>query len=110
MSLKDAFNQLLGVHNRTVTFTRIPSSGPNITGTLKVTPSNYFRNLEGPANVVIEGREFVISKDNLSISGVTNIRRGDRLSDSELGDMTIDIVREVFDVGGSIIGWRITTR
>lgn len=109
MSLKDAFNSLLSVHARTVTLTRRVAGGPNLTGQVKVTPANYYRKLAGPDEIIIEGREFVIAKDALTEIGFTNLRRGDVLTDADMGNMVIDTVREMYDLGGGIIGYRVTT-
>jgi len=37
------------------------------------------------------------------------MRRGDKLQDTDLGILTIDIIEELYDLGGAIIGWRIYT-
>jgi hypothetical protein len=109
MSLKDAFNSLLAVHARTVTITRRLNPGPNLTGTVKITPANYFRKLAGPDQVIMEGREFVITKDALTEAGFTNLRRGDIFNDPEMGNLMADSIREMYDLGGAIIGYRFTT-
>lgn len=82
-----------------------PSSA--FTGLIKVTPSNYFRNLAMPEEVVVEGREFIIAKADLETIGYPLPKRGDRLQDSEIGISVISEVREIFDFGGSIMGYRI---
>jgi hypothetical protein len=109
LSLRDAFEAILSRHSRSVTLLRRPASGPDISGTVKVSPSNYFRNLQGPDNLVIEGREFVITKTSLEAAGFTVLRRGDILQDSELGESVIDQIREMYDLGGAVIGYRCTT-
>ena len=112
MSLKDAFNYALSIHRRKCTLTRI-SGTDGVSDTvmeIHITPSNYFRNLEGPSNTTIEGREFVVSKDVFLSSEISSFKRGDRITDDDLGDMAVDTIKELYDIGGSIIGWRITTR
>lgn len=100
----DAFNLLLAVHKRAVTLKRDAA-----TLAVFVSPSNYSRNLAGPSDMAIEGREFIISRAQLT--GVfTTIKRGDRIVDAELGNMSIDEIREMYDFGGAIIGYRLTTR
>ena len=74
---------------------------------IRVTPSNYFRNLAAPEEIVIEGREFVISKQNLDSVYFPAPKRGDRITDPDIGLSVISEVREMFDFGGAIIGYRI---
>lgn len=81
---------------------------PDISISVEATPSNYSRNLAGPSEIAIEGREFVISK-NFLVAPITIIKRGDRLVDPELGIMTISESNELYDLGGSIIGFRVRT-
>lgn len=107
LSLKDAFGSLLSVHSRSVTLLRRGS--PDTSGTVRISPSNYFRKLEGPDSSIVEGREFVISKESLTGGGFAILRRGDVFQDSELGDMVVDQIREMFDFGGAVIGYRCTT-
>ena len=106
MSIKNAFNTLLFLHYRVMTIER-PGSITAVS--IKVSPSNYSRNLQGPEEIVMEGREFVIAKKSLESVSFPIPRIGDRLKDSEMGVNTITEVREMFDFGGSIIGFRIRT-
>jgi hypothetical protein len=105
-SLADAFNQLLGIHFRTMTIERVGSS-PIAAVSIKVSPSNFTRNLSGPEEIVIEGREFVISKGALDSVLYPVPKRGDRLKDPELGVNVITEVRELFGFGGGILGYRV---
>ena len=103
--LANAFNTLLSLHSRTVTLER-----PGVkTVTIKVTPSNYFRNLAGPEEIVIEGKEFVISKTFLDAVEFGVPKRGDRITDAQTGLAVISEVREMFAFGGTIIGFRVRT-
>lgn len=104
MSLSNAFNTLLFLHYRIMTIERLGTISPV---SIKVSPSNYSRNLQGPEEIVMEGREFVISKKSLEEVSYPIPRRGDRLKDSEMGVNTVTEVREMFDLGGKIIGFRI---
>lgn len=106
MSIKNAFHYLINIHSREVIITR---PGTIYVATIKLSPSNYFRHLSGPEEIVIEGREFIVSKVNLEQAGFPIPKRGDRLEDSELGISTISEVREMYDFGSSIIGFRIRT-
>lgn len=108
MSIKNALEFMVNLHNRVVTFKRLGT--PDITFQVKASPSNYFRNLAGPSDVVMEGREFVIPKSEFIKNAFTSpIKRGDRLVDTELGTMIIAESREMYDIGGDIIGFRVRT-
>ncbi len=106
MSIKAAFNMVLQLHGRSMTITRY-ATPTNITGTIRATPSNYFRNMEVAEKITSEGREFVISKDSLDAIAFPVLKKGDRLIDTDLGNMTINEIREMFDIGGNIIGFRV---
>lgn len=106
MSIKSAFNLMLKLHSRQVTIAR---PGTAFTGTVKLAPSNYFRNLQGPEETVIHGREYIVSKVDLDAISFPVPKRGDRLTDVDLGISTITEVRELFDFGGAILGFRIRT-
>ena len=106
MSLKNAFDTLLKVHSREVTIERPGVIQPQ---DIRVTPSNYSRNLQGPEEVTITGKEFVISKKSLDAVEYPAPRKGDRIADEELGEDIITDVREMYDFGGKIIGFRVRT-
>lgn len=101
MSLKDAFNALLAMQSRSMTLKRAADEI-----TVKAAPSNYSRNLAGPSDIAIKGREFVISKDDL-VTPLTKIRRGDSLIDVDFGTMAVTEVIEMYDLGGAVIGFRV---
>lgn len=63
MVLKQAFNALTRLHSRAATLKRLGS--PDIYSPVRITPSNYFRYLEGPSQTVIHGREFLIPIDTM---------------------------------------------
>jgi hypothetical protein len=105
--LKSALNAMLALHSRSVTIKRI--GNVTVTATIKISPSNYFRNLAGDSEIVIAGREFVIGKDNLDAALFPTPLRGDKIVDSDFGTVTISEVREMFDVGGAIIAYRVRT-
>lgn len=104
-TLKSAFNNLLSLQSRTMTYEPRETTAPSFE--VKVAPSNYFRNLAGPEEIVIEGQEFVIAREFLGSYGVP--KRGDTLIDDELGVNTITEVRPMMDLGGGIIGYRVRT-
>ena len=105
MSIRAALDAMLGIHNRQMNIER---PDLNLVVAVKATPSNYSRNLQGPEQVVVDGKEFVISKHALDTATFPcPPKRGDRLVDPDLGDMSIVEVREMFDLGGAIIAYRI---
>ncbi len=108
MSLKQALNFALSLKQREITIMR-PATPTNITATIKISPSNYFRNTQGPSETVIKGREFVISREILDAVSWGVPKRGDKLIDAETGTKTISEVIEMFDLGGPIIAYRIRT-
>lgn len=108
--LDQAFNSLLSIHNRSMKLFRKGAAAPLGTVGIDVqaTPSNYFRNLEGPSEMVIHGREFILSKENLLQAGFTlPLKRGDYLVDPELGAITLSEIREIYNQGGAIMGFRV---
>ena len=106
MTLGNAFNQLLFIHSRKVTIKRRDTGQSK---EIKVSPSNYYRNLNGPEEITMKGREFVISKVSLDSVSFPRPKRGDVIEDPDLGRNTIVEVREMFDLGGRVIGYRVRT-
>lgn len=108
MSIRAALDIMISMQGRQMSITR--DALTPITASIKAAPSNYFRNLQGDSEIVIEGREFVITRSSLeSVSFPFPIVRGDVLEDPDLGVLTISESREMFDVGGKIIGYRVRT-
>lgn len=64
MFLKEAFNIMTRLHSRAATLKRLGS--PDIYSPVRITPSNYFRFLEGPSATVIHGREFILPVDTMT--------------------------------------------
>lgn len=103
----NAFNSLLFLHSIEATIER---PGQITARDIKVSPSNYYRNLQGVEEIVMKGREFVISRKSLDDSGFNQVlKRGDVIRTPELGKNTIVESREMFDLGGRIIGYRVRT-
>lgn len=101
-TLLEAFHSLLNLKKRKMTLER-----NNDSIELFVSPSSYQRGATGPSETIIEGRQFTISKINLKAPFIP-LRRGDRLTDPELGTMTIDTIEELYGFG-DIVGFRVTT-
>ena len=107
MSMRQAFDALHRMQARPMDITRFGS--PNIVLSIYVAPSNYFRTLEVSGNVTDQGREFVLSKTNLDAVGFPYPKKNDRLFDTEMGNMTIKEVQEMFGIGAELIGFRVRT-
>lgn len=101
--LRQAFNAITRIHSRAAQIKRLGS--PDTFTPCRLTPSNYFRFLEGPSHTVIRGREFIIPID--STNGLFVPRRGDKIIDPVYGTLTIDEVIEMVDLGGAIMGLRV---
>lgn len=104
MSIRSAFDMVLSLQSRSMNIERLGGSGPVA---ILAAPSNYFRNLNGLEDTVFDGREFVISKSSLDAVSFGVPKRNDRLIDTDLGEMTIVESREMYDIGGGIIGFRV---
>jgi len=109
--LSDAFNYLLGKHCRTVSIVRFmdPDDGPDLTATITISPANYGRNIAGPEEIVTYGKEYVVRKMALVGTSFTTLKRGDQITDPELGLLMIEEVKPMYDFGGDILGYRIRT-
>jgi len=104
-NLLEAFKFVINLQGREVALER----GID-TFTVKMAPSNYFRNFAGVEEVNIEGREFVVAKSELdSESFPIPPKRGDIIFDSSLGsEDTVDEVKPLF-ILGELAGYRIRT-
>ena len=80
----------------------------NVKHTIKLAPSNYSRNLSGPEEVVIEGKEFVVSKKALDAVNYGAMKRGHKIIDADLGVNTVSEVRELI-IMGVLAGYRLRT-
>lgn len=71
-----------------------------------VTPSNYFRNLAMPEEIVSEGREYIVSKKDLLETGYQSIKRGDKFIDPDFGVNSVVEIRDIL-ILGEVLGFRI---
>jgi hypothetical protein len=62
--IRGIFNGLTRLQSTAATMKRIGT--PDIIQDIRITPSNYFRNLEGPSHTIVRGREFIIPVDTMS--------------------------------------------
>jgi hypothetical protein len=105
VSIRQALNLMISLQSRPMTLTR--PGDEDFTVDVRVAPSNFSRNTEGPSDTTIPGREFVVSKTALDESGFPIPARGDFLTDPDLGTMTVSDIREMYDIGGAIIAYRL---
>lgn len=107
MSFRTAFDTLNHQKSRPATILNRDTAA---TADIRITPTNYQRNLQGPGESVFEGREWIITKTNLDASTFTgSLKRNLRIQDVDLGEMTIREVIEMYDHFGNIIGYRVRT-
>lgn len=102
--LQAAFNALARLHSRAATLKRFGS--PDIETPIRITPSNYFRNLEGPSHTIIRGREFIIPLSSIVSPFDPVLKRGDKIIDPVFGSMAIDEITEMCDLGGDVMAYR----
>lgn len=112
MSLDKAFNYLLQKAARPMTIERLNSRNGAIAAVdILAAFSNYSRNMAFTEEVVVRGRELVISwNETLKASDFadTGIRRGDRIKDTELGEFIVTEAEPMIAMG-NIIGYRVRT-
>lgn len=103
VNLEGAFNMALAIQEKDMEYYQVST---DTTITIKVAPSNYYRNHEMLEEMVSEGREFVISRQTFEESFTGQPVRGDRLIAANTGNYTVREIREM-QVLGSIVGYRL---
>lgn len=107
MGLGSAFNQIIKLKQKTMKIARL---GTFVETDIPVAPSNYARNMAGPEDMSIKGREFVISIEDLNnISFPFPLTRGDILIDNIFGSMRITDAQEMYGLKGEVLGFRVRT-
>ena len=104
VNMQAAFNYALDLNSRTV---ELYDNEADASYNIRIGLSNYMKNLLGVDDMVIEGREFVVSKTTMDEISLTP-KRGMKIIDSEMGSYTISEVRELIGLG-EIIGYRLRT-
>ena len=103
-SIISAFNYIISLQGRSIELTRGAT-----TITIVMAPSNYFRNFTAMEEMVIDGKEFVITKASLDKNSFGPLRRGDFLYDPDLDDEdTIADIKPLF-ILGTLVGYRVRT-
>lgn len=103
--LVDGFKYVYSLNQRKMTFCR-PGG---IEVDIFVLPSNYTKNSNLPEEIVVEGRQFVISKDQLSKTVEKVPKRGDQLTDPDLGVNTIEQIEPLI-IMGEVVGYRVNLK
>ena len=104
VNVQAAFNYALNINARDmVLYDTENDTDHNVRASL----ANYVRNLAAFDDMVIEGREFVISKTDLDKIPLTP-KRGMKITDADMGTYTISQVIELVGMG-NIIGYRLRT-
>jgi hypothetical protein len=104
VNLQSAFNYALDLNGRVI---ELWDNETDTSYNIKMSLSNYVRNLFAVDDMVIEGREFVVSKSTMDEISLLP-KRGMKIIDSELGSYTISEVREMMGLG-EILGYRLRT-
>ena len=104
MSLSDAFNAILSNVTSPFEWHR----GAVVYTDVKLAVSNYSRNRNGPEEITMEGREFVMSiKETINTHG--RPKRGDILVSDSNGENMVESIEEMRGLKGEILGYRIRT-
>jgi hypothetical protein len=74
---------------------------------IKIASANSYKTSISLEETAIFNGEFVISKSVLDAVNFPNIKRGDRILDSQIGANSVTEVIEMMGFGGIIIGYRI---
>lgn len=105
--LADAFNAIIEMASSpTFEYER-----PGIVGSffLRAAISNYARNMNGPEEIIMEGREFVLSAKSFEGQIFTFPKRGDRLISSFGQENVISTIVEMRGFQGELLGYRVRT-
>jgi hypothetical protein len=103
--LRNAFNALAKINGRAATLRRLGS--PDQETAITIVRSNYYANLQGPESITISKREFIIPVDTIAEKFTPVLKKGDKIISDLYGQVTIDELSEMTDVGGDIMGYRI---
>lgn len=104
VNLQAAFNFALNLNSRDMV---LYDAENDVDYNVPMSLANYVRNLAAFDDMVIEGREFVVSKTDMDKIPLVP-RRGMKITDNDMGTYTISEVRELVGMG-NIIGYRLRT-
>lgn len=107
-SLEGAFNLLCSMKKIAVTLTR-PKTPTDLVINVDITPSSYSRKVDAPENTVSYGREYLIPRKFFDGAAILFPKRGDILTGTYLREETIAEVEELYNMGGTLFGFRVKT-
>lgn len=103
MSLKNAFKFVIYLQGRDITYY---DPETDTSATVKAAPANFFRNFQGFEQMPVEGREWVILKDDLDALAFSAPARNQRIDDADMGQDTISVIKEMV-ILGEIVAYRL---
>lgn len=103
MSLESAFNFIISVQGHECS---INKSDGSLSVSLKMCKTNRFRQMNFIEDSVHDGNEMLVSERDLSNLSFGVPKRGDYISSTLLGEMSISAVEEQI-VMGKVIGYRL---
>jgi len=105
LNLVDAFKAILKFKEVSATLER---RGEIAAINLAIAPSNYFRDFSAIEEITTLGNEYVIDRDHIvgTAFETDGILRGDILTSTIYGTVTIDEVRPMV-IMGSLVGYRV---
>lgn len=96
---------LLKAQGRTMSIERLNKFAPV---DILVCPTSYSRDLASFSETTISGKEFIISKFSIQDTDYLPLKKGDRVTDSEMGTFILSRVTEMI-VMGAVVGYRVRT-
>ncbi len=103
--LKSAFNALAKLNGRPATLRRLGTVDDETS--ILIMKANYSANLQGLEAMTISKREFIIPVDSIAVKFTPVIKKGDKIVSDVFGQMTVNEIMEMTDLGGAIMGWRV---
>ena len=107
MSTKQAFEYMISIQGKNRQGYIYDMTRPLTATKIFLAPSNYATQPAEVAEIVGQGRQFVVMESQTKRELGRPPRRGDRIEDPYLGEKMITQVRELPDLGGAVMGYRI---
>lgn len=102
--LSNAFKQILSIAAFPCRYER---PGESECFEINIALSNYSRNREAPEEIYMQGREFIISAEELKNTTFYPVKRGDRIITEEYGENVIRDITELRGLKGELLGFRV---
>lgn len=107
MSTKAAFEYMISLQGRNRQGYIYDMTKPVTAEPIFLAPSAYATQPAEVVDMVGRGRQFVVLASQTFRELSRSPRRGDRIQDNYLGEVMIVQVKELVDVGGAVMGFRI---